>query len=541
MAAIPLAASIGVANASAADPLEGVPSPTITGISPDIAGAGSTVTISGTDFCGVTVQFGSQTATVTNETPDSLEVTVPSEPLPPPTNGQVEVTVNDACTTEYGPSNSWLFSYAPTVTSISPTSGPAAGGTSVTIEGANLASVCQVEFGSTVANNFLNGNSILAVSPAGSGTVNIVVTSCQNGTRATSPIVPADQFTYISPPPTVTSISPSSGSTAGETIVTIDGTNLGSACEVRFGEQQARISSVSPNGAQVIAISPPGSGTVDVQVGSSCFEGGPTTWSTANPADQFTYVSAVSQVLVGITVKAAGSSSTYEIVFQSPILLGGTTASGTWSITVEGPAGTSFPAKGCLIVNLSQGDDLSDCSLAPNGDTVVISVPEDFPAPRNDMMRVSIIGVVNPPPGTYRLSLSTYAEPTPVSSNAYQVVPATPTVTSVSPSSGLAGTTVTIAGANLGSACLVEFGSTAAHLSSVSSSGTQVLAVSPPGSGTVDVVVGTSCNADGTPAALSATSAADQFTYVKPSLPIVTGISPSSGPAAGGAPVTIDG
>ncbi len=50
------------------------------------------------------------------------------------------------------------------------------------------------------------------------------------------------------------------------------------------------------------------------------------------------------------------------------------------------------------------------------------------------------------------------------------------------------------------------------------------------GTGTVDVTVTT-------PSGTSATSAADQFTYVASSLPTVSGISPTSGPSAGGTAV----
>ena len=59
-----------------------------------------------------------------------------------------------------------------------------------------------------------------------------------------------------------------------------------------------------------------------------------------------------------------------------------------------------------------------------------------------------------------------------------------------------------------------------------------ITADSPAGTGTVDVTVTT-------PGGTSATSAADQFTYT--AAPTVTGLSPTSGPAAGGTLVTITG
>jgi hypothetical protein len=86
---------------------------------------------------------------------------------------------------------------APTVTSISPNSGPAAGGTSVTITGSAFTSVTSVNLGSNAAfYTFNNDSSITVTSPAGSGTVDVTVTT-SGGTSAASV---ADQFTYIATP-----------------------------------------------------------------------------------------------------------------------------------------------------------------------------------------------------------------------------------------------------------------------------------------------------------------------------------------------------
>ena len=74
----------------------------------------------------------------------------------------------------------------PTVTSISPASGPPAGGTSVTITGTGFTGVTAVKFGSTAASSFTfnSGTSITATSPAGTGTVDVTVTT-PKGTSAT--------------------------------------------------------------------------------------------------------------------------------------------------------------------------------------------------------------------------------------------------------------------------------------------------------------------------------------------------------------------
>lgn len=83
----------------------------------------------------------------------------------------------------------------PTVTGIDPHFGPTTGGTVVTITGTNFLNATSVQFGATAATSFIiNSNTqITAVSPPGTGTVDVTVTT-PVGTTATSP---ADLFIYI--------------------------------------------------------------------------------------------------------------------------------------------------------------------------------------------------------------------------------------------------------------------------------------------------------------------------------------------------------
>lgn len=111
---------------------------------------------------------------------------------------------------------------------------------------------------------------------------------------------------------------------------------------------------------------------------------------------------------------------------------------------------------------------------------------------------------------------------------------ATPVVSGVAPSNGpsTGGTYVTISGSNFSGATAVRFGAMSATSITVVNS-SQITAYSPAGmAGTVDVTVTTA-------GGISATSAADQFTYV--AAPAVTSVSPASGPSTGGTSVTITG
>ena len=82
----------------------------------------------------------------------------------------------------------------PIVTSVSPTGGPAAGGTKVTVTGYGFAGATQVDFGGTPATGMavVSSTEITATAPAGSGTVDVTVT----GPVGASPTVPGDRYTY---------------------------------------------------------------------------------------------------------------------------------------------------------------------------------------------------------------------------------------------------------------------------------------------------------------------------------------------------------
>jgi hypothetical protein len=364
---------------------------------------------------------------------------------------------------------------APTVTGIVPTSGPLSGGTSVVITGSNYHSPATVSFGGVAAIQAVvqNTTTIVARSPAESaGSVDVTVTTA-GGTSATSA---ADVYTYQAPP-TVTSVSPSDGPSSGGTSVTITGTNFqGSTKVVFFGTAKAS-HVVRLNPTTITAISPAGTGTVDVTVKT---RGGT---SATSSADLFTYDSGTAGHRV------AGS------VVHPPTVTG-------------------------LRPNIG----------ALGGGTTVIVSGNNYVDP--DVHHI----VATSPAGTGTVDVTvTTDNGTSATSSAdqFHYAPA-PTVSSVSPNQGVAfgGTSVTITGTNYGGpSTRVLFGSTyATHVVRVNS--TTITANSPAGSGTVDVTVLTL-------GGQSATSSADEFTYLAP--PVYTGIDPSTGPLSGGTAVTITG
>ena len=108
-----------------------------------------------------------------------------------------------------------------------------------------------------------------------------------------------------------------------------------------------------------------------------------------------------------------------------------------------------------------------------------------------------------------------------------------PTVTGIAPNKGptVGGTSVVVTGTNFTGATSVNFGTRSATFTV--NSATQITATSPAGNaGAADVTVTA-------PTGTSATSAADQFTYIPP--PTVTSIAPNNGPIVGATAVTITG
>jgi len=212
--------------------------PVVSGLSPTsgpLAG-GTTVAINGTGLKGATaVKFGNKAGTgisVKNDT--CLTIKTPAQDA---SVGWVNVTVTTGGGTSANSSvNKFKYNAIPTVSTISPSSGPVTGGTIVTINGSSLGSPTSVTFGST-AGLIIDQNStqINVTAPAhAAGIVDIRVITA----GGTSAIVTSDKYTYVGIP-TITALSPSFGTKAGGTSVTITGTNFTNPSTIMFGNVNA--------------------------------------------------------------------------------------------------------------------------------------------------------------------------------------------------------------------------------------------------------------------------------------------------------------
>jgi autotransporter-associated beta strand protein len=183
--------------------------PAVAGISPNSGpdAGGTLVTITGTGFTGATaVDFGTTAATNVTVVNNTM-ITADS----PAGSGVVDVTViTPAGRSAISAADQFTYTAgtvvvaAPTVTGVSPNSGPTAGGTTVTIAGTNFTGATAVDFGTTPATDVVvvNRTTITAVSPAGAGVAEVTVITPAGASATTS----ADQFTYIAPSPTVDSL-----------------------------------------------------------------------------------------------------------------------------------------------------------------------------------------------------------------------------------------------------------------------------------------------------------------------------------------------
>ena len=239
---------------------------------------------------------------------------------------------------------------APTVTSISPTSGTTSGGTAVNISGTGFLSGATVSVGGTTATGVtvVNSTTITATTAAhAAGAVSVVVTNTdgKSGTLTTG-------YTYvvINPAPTVTSISPPSGTTAGGTAVSITGTGFLAGATVKLGGTAATGVTVV-NSTTISATAPAhAAGAVSVIVTNTDSQSGTLAggYTYTNPAPSLASVAPNSGTanggtavtitgtgfLAGATVKLGGTAATGVAVVNSTTITATTPAHSAGAVDV---------------------------------------------------------------------------------------------------------------------------------------------------------------------------------------------------------------
>jgi hypothetical protein len=272
--------------------------------------------------------------------------------------------------------------------------------------------------------------------------------------------------------------------TAG-TSVTITGADLATATAVRFGGTEAAFVPQTTNGlTKLVAVAPAhANGAVDVTVTS------PSGTSAASAASRFTYIPPAPGIT---TLSPAGAS----VLGGTTVTLTGTELTGVTTVKV----GTAAAAARVL-----------------NPTTLTFVAPQ------------------RTAPGTVPVTVTNaYGTSNPVGQLSY-VNPPTPTVTSVTPSSGLTykRTPVVVKGTDLTSVSQVLLGATSVPYTKVS--GTELKVVLPIG------VAGGQNLRVVTRGGTSAAGGASTFTYLAPDAPVLTSIVPASGLTYVRTPVVITG
>jgi uncharacterized delta-60 repeat protein len=411
--------------------------PAPTGVSPSSGptGGGTAVTITGISFrTGVAVTFGGVVATGVQ----MVNGTTLTAVTPAHSAGAVDVVVANVDGQTGTLVGGFRYYAAPTVTAVTPASGPALGGTLVTITGTAFRTGAVVAVGGTPATGVqvVSATTITAVTPAHAlGTADVAVANDDGQAGLLT-----GAFRYLGPPPTVASIDPAVGPQRGGTSVTITGTGFVTGARVDIADPATNVVVASSTSitATTAGVCCSLTGVVDVVV--------------TNPDAQ-------SAVLAG--------GFDYEVPFAYGLSPGvGPTAGGT-EVTISGIAftpGMSVQFGGVSATNVTSVSSKMLTAIIPAHDVGFVDV------------------VVLWPGGLYQYLAGSFAF----------VAPA-PRVASVRPSAGTTGggTLVTITGTDFTSGTAVAFGSTPAA-GALFVNATTVLATTPAHAvGTVDVSVAT--------------------------------------------------
>lgn len=442
----------------------------------------------------------------------------------------------------------------PTITSLSPTSGPQGGGTAVTINGSGFVPGSLVAIGGVLALSpiVLDENTITVTTPGGSNGAQDVLVIGPRSAGTTS----VGAFTYFtSAAPTFTAITPATGSVFGGTAVTLTVSNVDVPPVVTFNGVAAT-SVVRVDATTVTCVTPAmplSDATADVTItigGQSATLPDGYTWdglrTPENPGG--------TQAGLAYSYYRVAGPTLPNFAAQTPFGTGitGTTPTPTvfgWTTNPFEPAYTTnfsarwlgyltVPADGVYTL-YTASDDGSRLYI---GSTLVVE--NNFAQGVTERS-----GVIALAAGTHLMTVEfaqggggfgmylRWAGPnlakTDIPNSAFTTDP-TPTISALDvitgPQSG--GTDVVITGSGFTSTAQVTFGGTAAVGITVVNSTTIQCTTPSHAVGAVDVVV---MNPTGTSATYSS------FTYTASAGPTITALDVTSGPAGGGTAVTITG
>lgn len=215
----------------------------------------------------------------------------------------------------------------PTITGISPSSGPTAGATVVTLTGTNFCAGATVTVGGVAATNVtvVSATTITFTTPPGTAGAATITVTCPAGTTTGG-------FTYTPPGggsgPVITVVNPPGGPTTGGTVVTLTGTGFCAGATVTVNGVTATNVTVV-NSTTITFTTPPsaqGAGTITVTCPNGTATGGFTYHTITVTGEAFTANASVLTVLnvskVGdVTLPPGGSDNAIAVTLPPTLVL----------------------------------------------------------------------------------------------------------------------------------------------------------------------------------------------------------------------------
>ncbi|MED4754670.1 IPT/TIG domain-containing protein [Brevibacillus choshinensis] len=470
----------------------------------------------------------------------------------------------------------------PQITKITPDNGLLPGGEIVTIEGANFVNGLKVYLGTNEAQvrTFFSSSKFTVIAPVAiaEGPVDVKVVNPDK-----QEAVKAGGYTYLaSPPPlqpSITSLSPNTGLTDGGLLVYIDGNNFEQGLKVYFGSKEATV--VTYNSNTRIKISTPAvgaEGAVDVKIvnpsGAETVKQSGFTYTAPAPAPAptITNISPDNSLLAGgvlVYIDGANFVQGVKVYFgsvEAPVVT--FNSSTRFKVTApaavtEGPvdvkivnpdgqeviksAGFTYmtpPAEPVEITNISPNKGLTkggelitlDGVNFKNGATVYFGSTPVALDTYYSSTRVKVKAPASSALGPVDVTLTNTDGQTFTVPQGYTYEETKPEVTNVSPNHGpmAGGTLVYIDGKNFDPNMTAVINGKSIPVSYNSATRIKITTPGSAVSGEVPLVF----------TLPSGASFTTSFTYDAPPptpAPIITGISPTSGPIKGGTLVYVDG
>src|SRR5438445_1336569 len=277
----------------------------------------------------------------------SIDVTFSIQPTTPPPTGTI-----------------------PTITAVTPATGPPAGGTQVAITGTNFRSPVRVLFDIGDGNPkeafvaSVSSTQIVAITPridltVGQTKAADVIVITQAGTSGEQRVVKTGGFTYQLAvlTPVIRSLAPTSGPIGGGTRVTIIGDAFQTPVQVFFGAAEAQV--ISLNFDNIIVMSPRAS---DTSAGGSGVVTGPVTVTVRNVGSGTSATSPVSfRYTPKMQITTAGPTEG-PFTGGTRIRIDGVGFDDPLAVSVAGVAAQVISVSGSEVIVQTVGVNLTSCS-----------------------------------------------------------------------------------------------------------------------------------------------------------------------------------